>query len=386
MNIIRSSRILAAIAALYVGTCVLASGAVITREDKGVLAVLYNPGAAPPRWNTLAGPPHATPRPAICFYSLRRLRPIGYLSVPDAIAGIAPIDNNLLIAENRATPAAKRGTLAGRHTTITEYDPTHGRIVARRKYDWLMGPMLRGRQASFITGPDGIVWVERFQMLNGKSTFWLSSLNWPTGRMLGSSQRNGNNAFPFIFAVKGAALLIHERGRSATATVVRANGTAFTLHFPKSFRGVPYHMASHGRRLDGMSMTGGYFISIKLGRTRAVVRERKLGVIHGRPVRGYAELDSATGVVLTRDFGGNACDLIFVSTPTGRVLKRVTVDFPGNDVVAFGGRIFLVSPGGRVARCGENGRVERVGPPAFGPLLPLTPTAALGGSSPQKGG
>ena len=186
MNIIPPSRILVVIAALYFGTCVQTSGAVITRDNQGVVAFFYDPGASPPRWNTLAGSPHATPRPALCFYSLRRLRPIGYLSVPDAIAGIAPIDNNLLIAENRATPAAKRGTLAGRFTTIAEYDPTHGRIVARRKYDWSMGPMLRGRQTSFITGPDGIVWVERFQMLNGKSTFWLSSLNWPTGRMLAS--------------------------------------------------------------------------------------------------------------------------------------------------------------------------------------------------------
>ncbi len=386
MNIIPPSRILVVIAALYVGTCVPTSEAVITRDDQGVIAFFYDPGASPPRWNTLAGSPHATPRPALCFYSLRRLRPIGYLSVPHAIAGIAPTGNNFLIAENRATPVAKRGTSAGRFTTMIEYDPTHGRIVVRRKYDWLMGPMLGGRQIPFITGPDGIVWLERFQMVDGKATCWLSSLDWPTGRMLGSSQRNGSNAFPFIFAVKGAALLIHERGRSAAATVVKANGTAFTLHFPKGFRGVPYHMASRGRRLDGMSMTGGYFISIKLGRTRAVVRERRLGVIHGRPVRDYAELDSATGVVLLRDYGGNACDLILVSTPTGRVLKRVTVDFPGNYVVAFGGKIFLVSPGGRVARCGENGRIERVGPPAFGPLLPLHPTAALGGSSPQKGG
>lgn len=386
-----ASRIFAAAVALCVGMCVPASGAAVALGTQGALTFFYNPGAAPPRWGTLSGKPHAAQRAAICFYGLRRLRPIGYLSASEAVAGIAPFNNDFLIASTPAVPGARSGDLTGRFTTITQYDPLNGRSIRHRKYNWLMrGIQANGRQTTFHTAPDGVVWLTRYRLRSGKITVWLSSLDWATGRILGSTRYRGNSSIPFVFAVDGAALLVFERGRSAEATVVRTNGARLPCLFPKGFRGVPYYMAPRGRRLDGMSMTGGYFISIDIGGARAVARERKLAGIQGRPVRGYATLNSATGVVLLRSFGGNTCELIFVSAPTGTVLRRVKVGFPGTKIAVFGGRVFLVSPGGRVARCTLRGNIQRVGPPPFGPLgliRPSTPPAATRpGGSTQKGG
>ena len=332
----------------------------------------------------LALGPRKTAAPAgwaACVYNLRTLGP-AYLLFTRGSEGCslttAPGGRGFLVAWPEVTHglARKLSDLAKGRTVISQFDPASGRVVLKRRFDWLIGDSPGAGQVSLATGPGGLVWLVRLGAADGRAFTRLSSMSWRTGRILGNF-RLPNNSFPFLYAVRGHAVVLYENGAASggVVIVVGRHGVAKRATLPGTFADFPWHLAGRGSTLDGVTRSGDRFISITVGGGGIrKVWERKIISTPGWRADGFAFLDVGTGVVLARRGNAGRCRLYFVRLANGKVERRVDVDFPACLLSVWGTRIYLVSEGGRIAECTEQGKILRVGLPPRLAMAVVGPT------------